>query len=1036
MTRLPAILRRWWPVIVLIVIELLLVAANTTPGTWLVGWDNMMPELDFGLNFKRTLTSIWQEYRGLGYMDGMSHAANLVQYSVNWLLSLVLPVNMVRYAYVFLTHLTGGIGMYAFLRSLQRRHESHRRDAVSGQLAALAGAIFYQYCFATVQTYYLPFEVFITHFAALPWLLYLATDYLVSGNRRALVWFTVASFLATPQAHVPTVFVVYVMALSVLLIWHLAMRKLVGLKRVVVVVALTVAVNAFWGVPFAFATLTNSRTITASKNNETATLDIFRKNKAFGDFADTALMRSFSLTYIQYDHVAKTNAYMMAPWLGVIDTPVVKTLSWLLFAAAAAGTVAVFVRRDRIWTPFAVLYLYAFVILGNDIPVIGGISAFLRAYVPFFADIFRFVFTKFFVLYAFAAAAMAAYAVALAGQLTRREAVRSVLPLILAAAVLGTSGPSFTGNFIHANLRTAIPSDYFSMFSFFRSRPAEGRALILPAPWFWAWTQYRWGTIGSGFTWFGIPQPTVDRAFDPWSSANENLYWELMQATYTGDAARFAGLLAKYDIRYLIVDENIMHPVNDKALFLTTLDSFFAADPAVKLAERFGRLRIYEVTPQRPDTAFVSTAVLPNAGPLYKSNDTDRAYLDLGDYRTDPTLPFDRYYPFRSLFTGRSWTDIETGIRLTPQGLEFSVPVPEKIAGYTLTVPPEASEAGLTRQPIGAQLAIGGAPVASDAGQGVTASLPSRATTLTVSVPDRDGSIVYDSSKTTVFDQPLKSCDTSKTGTATKQVLTENGTTVIRVTATNASGCFDVYLPQLSERYAYVLTTEMRNRTGKPVYLTVTDKETKRTVLETELPGKQPANPDAFVQTNYVIPPLDPFGLGISITLDTISIGRETAVNDIRQITLRRIPYDLLTSMYAAPRGAAGVMLSGDTAGTGLTLAVDHPTPAYYRVTADTAAPGTMLTLSQAFDRGWYAYDISGCAGWLCRSLPFVLGKPLPGHVEIDNWKNGWTLPTGGTRTDIVILFLPQLLQYVGFALVPLPFLWLAADAGRRRRSS
>jgi len=137
-------IRTMWPIAILIFIESILVGINFTPHTNLVGWDNMYPELNFGLNIERSLTSVWQEYRGMGYMDGMSHAANLIHYLFLWIMSFLLPQQILRYFYIFLTHLVGGIGIYMLLTYLLPKKKKHM------QWIALTGAIVYQYCFATI----------------------------------------------------------------------------------------------------------------------------------------------------------------------------------------------------------------------------------------------------------------------------------------------------------------------------------------------------------------------------------------------------------------------------------------------------------------------------------------------------------------------------------------------------------------------------------------------------------------------------------------------------------------------------------------------------------------------------------------------------------------------------------------------------------------------------------------------------------------------------------------------------------------------
>src|SRR3989344_5812707 len=103
---------------VLVIAEIILFFTNYKPETFLVGWDNVYPELNFGENITRGLFSVWQQYRGLGVVDGMAHAALLPHTLAVWLLSLVFPLNTLRYIVQFSLHFLGGLGTFLLLRYL------------------------------------------------------------------------------------------------------------------------------------------------------------------------------------------------------------------------------------------------------------------------------------------------------------------------------------------------------------------------------------------------------------------------------------------------------------------------------------------------------------------------------------------------------------------------------------------------------------------------------------------------------------------------------------------------------------------------------------------------------------------------------------------------------------------------------------------------------------------------------------------------------------------------------------------------------
>ena len=93
----------------------------------------------------------------------------------------------------------------------------------------------------------------------------------------------------------------------------------------------------------------------------------------------------------------------------------------------------------------------------------------------------------------------------------------------------------------------------------------------------------------------------------------------------------------------------------------------------------------------------------------------------------------------------------------------------------------------------------------------------------------------------------------------------------------------------------------------------------------------------------------------------------------------------------------------------------------------------------QSYDAGWIAVTPTS-------SFPFF--KSAGNHVLVNNWENGWVLPkevinnppsrkaTDGRSTQIsnkeisngdttiILFFWPQILEWIGFALLPLPFLY------------
>src|SRR3989344_70724 len=131
---------------------------NYKPGTYLSGWDNLQTELNPVLAVKRAFFSVWEEYQSFGLTAGMAHAADLPRTVFLWIMSFVIPQNIIRYFYHTLMLLLGGFGMFGLLAVF----------GFSGLLSFL-GALFYMLNLGTIQIFYLPYESFSTFFAFLPW---------------------------------------------------------------------------------------------------------------------------------------------------------------------------------------------------------------------------------------------------------------------------------------------------------------------------------------------------------------------------------------------------------------------------------------------------------------------------------------------------------------------------------------------------------------------------------------------------------------------------------------------------------------------------------------------------------------------------------------------------------------------------------------------------------------------------------------------------------------------------------------------------
>jgi hypothetical protein len=994
--------RKYIPLGILLGLLLVIIGTNYAPNTVLTGWDNLHPEFNFVLNIKRSLFAVWQEYQGLGLMGGMGHASDLPRQLILWVTSIVVPANLLRYAWTFGMLAAGALGMYALLQNYR-----------VGKLGSLLGALYYLTNLATVQMFYAPFEAFTTHFGFLPWLFLTAENVRRGNTKWSYVWFTIVSLLSATQAYVPTVFLVYAIALGIWSItcWVVSQTPKQTAITVFKLWLVTFLVNAFWLIPFLSFTATHASVAVHAKINQMATEEVYLKNQVFGTIGDALMLKGFWLDTFDFNPTENALLPIMSSWRSYIDSPIVMIIGGIFILTTVIGAwISVRNKKQHVYWVVA-LSAVCILFLTTQTPPFSWINEMFRHIVPLWAQIFRMPFTKFGILTAFCYSLLFAIGIEWCISFIRKVAFRLITVVCVAACCILWSYPMFSGHLFYPAVRQQIPKEYHELFTYLQTQPGSVRIANLPQSTYWGWTYERWGYTGSGFIWYGITQPIIDRAFDVWSASNENYYWELSRALYSKNVAGLSAVLSKYGIQYIILDENMTTAGNTRSLYVDETKEFLSKTPFVKTIQTFGAITLYEYQNTIYNTFVAIFPRLPSVMPLYNWTDNDAAYKDLGNYIFQSTID-DRQsaavlYPFRSLFTKRA-----TGER------EFSITETDK------------------------QIIVA-SPVAATA----TGILKERA-------------LVYDSDNgTDLTASKIVQCGILRNGSATAtDEIDPDGTRFLRFTSANQRGCLSYAVGDLPHKNAYLIAVESRHQTGRPLMFSLINMTAKHTELEVYLENSKILNPKSKTewQTYYfILPPLASDGLGYNPYISNDAIGRQQSVNDLRRIRIYEIPYDELVSLHTFKGSTLQGVYSNQN------IEVEHPNPAYYKIqvasdTGQETGENQTLVLSQSYDDGWIAWKTETCdkgqatskTSFLSRVpclvspyVPFLFGTRLTEHVLVNNWANGWIVDNKTERQEdnqthaltvlpsqnltVYIFFWPQLLEWIGFILLPVPFLIL-----------
>jgi len=758
------------------------------------------------------------------------------------------------------------------------------------------------------------------------------------------------------------------------------------IKRIFVAYLVLFCVNAFWLLPNLYFVASDVEANLLAKINQMSTENNFLLNKKYGNLANTAILKGFWFDNVEINKSGEMS-FQMGKWVNHLQNPIILGVGYLLFFLSTCGIYFTCKKKIKSALIFLPVFLFAFVFLSNDTPVLSIFSS-LFYKIPLLFQIFRFPFTKFSIVIAFCLSIFYSITFLSIYSFVKRTIFRKVLIIIFVLLPIIFLFPVWQGNLFYQKNRIQIPDEYFKVFDFFKEQ-GNSRIANFPQHTYWGWNFYRWGVSSSGIIWYGIEQPILDRTFDPWSNRNENYYWEISYALYSQDKKLFEKVLEKYQINWLLVDRNIIYPSSPKALYLDELEDLISTSEKVRLLQEFEKIKIYQVKPDAPIKDFIFLAQnLPAIGPSYKWNNHDLAYVDNGDYisQTDnEQLGF--YYPFRSLFSGRSQEDLEFEIEDEGEHFIFKQEIPASLSDYSFIVPEEENKELVWIGPNDLSKTYYLKPETKIEDQIVE-----------VKVPKVGGYFSADINSTEVIKNEPRNCNQFTQGKVSNEIIEENKK-LLRLTATDANNCSaSFWLPNLPHKYAYLISVENRFIKGKSLLFWLENLNSRKADIETHLPKQSKISTSYFIQ-----PQMETDGLGYTLHFDNVSVGRQETINDLGKITVNLIPYTLLTSikLISLPSESQSQMLTAPHV-------VKHPNPSFYRIERK-PANGQVLVLSQAFHPGWQAYETNERIPSLL--MPF-LGKRIKPHVLVNNWENGWLLDN---QNKIDIIFLPQYLEYFGF---------------------
>lgn len=646
----------------LILLWVLLCSRNLLPKqTWLLGYDNLLPELNLPLWWERNFYSIWQDYRGLGVANSVAEGSELTRLPWVWLVATLCSPALVRWSWVAAMLLLGTLATYYLARdwlTLALCHAQNKLPPAITNLAATVAGIFYLLSPATVQLCYTPLESFTSWHGWLPVILYCLLRFVRTANAKNLLLLTIVSVLASSAFHLETLFIVLFFAMIVMGAGLLTCKyRHFYLQRLLLGIVSVIVANSWWLLPMAWTTMTAGNDFTLSKQNQITTPQVQEMNYSRGNLANVALLHGYWFDYREYNPT--DNSY--SPYLGVWESwwqqPSNQVIGYSLFILAGSGlllTIYLAQRKAFALAQLGLFLLGIFMLTAGNGLILGLVFRCLTK-LPLLADIFRVAFTKWSSIANLGLSLGLANAVVTSyllfyHRIRHHWVITTTLALAVAVSIVYRAYPAFNGELFGWQVKTAIPERYFKLQEFMHHQNHAGTTIYLPHPNYWGWLFYDWGYRGSGFLWQMIPQPLLDRNFDAWSLYNQTAYQQFNLAMQKQNAAEIEQLMAKYQLQYAIIDGSLMNAGDNQ-----TSKRQEEVEELQKLWQQAGaqllwqqeNLSVWQLSPHSSSSYPVSLSnnyqLLAKDAPQSLS---DPLFTAAGDYLADSTNPQASWYPF------------------------------------------------------------------------------------------------------------------------------------------------------------------------------------------------------------------------------------------------------------------------------------------------------------------------------------------------------------------------------------------------------
>lgn len=550
------IFRKRYGQIVLVLLLILISFLSIRWGKHLISNDNYSPELNPWMSVQRYLQSpAWRGYRVLGFASD-SEQADIFRSILFGISDIFLSNSILAQLFSVLCLSVGTLSIATLVSQLVRDKINTKS---SGYVFFFAGLVYLSSLW-TAWVFNFNMMPYIAQYGFLPLVLLTGYWYMRElSTSKALLLF-LASLLFVSTAVIGTLFFVNVVLILLFFIYF-GISHRVKLKGILKAFGIFLVVQLFWLLPFAQYTASVSSDVIDSYTNRSITANTIDLEKQMMTLSNSAKMYTRLLGTVDNP---ETNSFIFAPSPLYMEYDFYKVVGLLPILLSVIGLVfSIFQKRFSLIPIFLLLFGILF-LLKNQNPPLGGVYVWLQENFGIFKQVFRWISSKlgqqYIVVLTFTSTIGFILLLNFLSSFFKKTSryifilfslALLVVPMFFYAEYL------FKGDLFAQRATVTLPEQYFELKKAIEDEP-HSRIYYAPPSNNGYFREYEWGFIGSQFISYIIPNPVMDLSLAIGSDVGEEAMFEIRNAYDSGDRELFSQKMAKYDVKYILVDRSLV----------------------------------------------------------------------------------------------------------------------------------------------------------------------------------------------------------------------------------------------------------------------------------------------------------------------------------------------------------------------------------------------------------------------------------------------------------------------------------------------